>query len=280
MMTVIPALFIALIFLFAFGDAPQADEPRMASAGEQSGTDPPDPIPEISGMAFVPPGEFLMGSTPDDLRKQAEIDEFPQRTIWVDGFYMDMHEVTNAQYKVFVDSMRIKPPSRWKDGNYPIGRDGYPVVNISWEDAAAYARFVGKRLPSEAEWEKAARGDDGRRFPWGDEFDDDKANNGELMLPIMRFPDGVSPYGLYDMAGNAAEWVDAWYAPYPRSEVDVLEPIECIVVDRGTTLEDSSAAATARRRGPALAGEMWASAARWIPPGRNSLFVKFYLPAA
>ncbi|NIM20296.1 MAG: SUMF1/EgtB/PvdO family nonheme iron enzyme [Candidatus Latescibacteria bacterium] len=183
----------------------------------------PESIPVISGMVYIPPGEFLMGSTNEDLRNQAQIDEFPQRRVWIDGFYIDVHEVTNAQYKVFVDSMKVRPPHHWKNERYPVGRDGYPVVGISWHEAAAYARFVGKRLPTEEEWEKAARGMDGRRFPWGDEFDKSKANNGNRPMAIMRFPDGVSPYGLHDMAGNAAEWVDAWYEPYPRSKDDVVD---------------------------------------------------------
>ncbi len=183
----------------------------------------PETIPEIAGMVYIPPGHFWMGSTKEDLANQAEIDEFPQRRVWVDGFYIDMHEVTNAQYKVFVDSMHVESPHHWTNGSYPVGRDGYPVVGISWFDATYYAVFVGKRLPTEEEWEKAARGTDGRRFPWGDEFDNKKANNGNRMMPIMRYPEGRSPYGLYDMAGNAAEWVNAWFAPYPRGENDVLD---------------------------------------------------------
>jgi formylglycine-generating enzyme required for sulfatase activity len=222
-MSAIPALLFAFLLSIASGDATPSGESRAASDGMQSKVSEPDQIPEINGMAYIPAGVFLMGSTSDDLHNQAEIDEYPQRPIWVDGFYMDIHEVTNAQYKVFLDSVRIKPPSRWKNGNYPIGMDGYPVVNITWEDAAMYARFVGKRLPTEEEWEKAARGEDGRRFPWGNDFDDDKGNNSDQLMQIMRFPDGVSPYGLYDMAGNVAEWVDAWYAPYPRGEGDVLD---------------------------------------------------------
>jgi formylglycine-generating enzyme required for sulfatase activity len=222
-MTFMPFLFIALIISFTAGDAPQSNEPRTVSPGVHSKTAEPDPIPEISGMVYIPAGEFLMGSTTEDLQHNAEIDEFPRRSVHVGGFYIDIHEVTNAQYKVFVDSMKVNPPSKWKDGNYPIGWDGYPVVNISWEDAAEYARFVGKRLPTEEDWEKAARGDDGRRFPWGDEFDDGKANNSDQLMPIMRFPEGVSPFGVHDMAGNVAEWVDAWYAPYPRGEDDVLD---------------------------------------------------------
>ena len=174
-------------------------------------------------MAFIPPGAFLMGSTIEDLRYEAELDEYPQHEVYVDGFYMDIHEVTNAQYKFFADSMGVEPPHAWGyDGNYPIGRDGYPVVSVSFKEAAAYARFVGKRLPTEAEWEKAARGSDGRRYPWGDEFDNTKGNNGEQLLPVMSLPEGKSPYGLFDMAGNAAEWVDSWYAAYPRESAASL----------------------------------------------------------
>ncbi|HEX6789767.1 MAG TPA: formylglycine-generating enzyme family protein [Candidatus Krumholzibacteria bacterium] len=184
---------------------------------QESGTRP-DPIPPVSGMVFVPAGEFLMGSTVEDVRRAADVDEFPQRKVWVDDFYIDEHEVTNAQYKVFVDSMRVPAPAKWVDGNYGIGEDGLPVISISWDEAAAYARFVGKRLPTEAEWEKAARGTDGRVFPWGNDFDRTRANNGDHLVPIMTYPTGVSPYGAWDMAGNAAEWVDGAYAAYPRTE--------------------------------------------------------------
>jgi sulfatase modifying factor 1 len=179
----------------------------------------PNPVPEINGMVFVPAGEFLMGSTTQDLRHQAEVDEWPQRRVWVDDFYMDIHEVTNAQYKVFLDSTKIQAPPRWVNGNYGIGEDGLPVVSVTWNEAAAYARFMGKRLPTEAEWEKAARGVDGRRFPWGNEWDPTRANNGERLMPIMSFPEGVSPYGCYDMAGNAAEWVDGVHEAYPRDDM-------------------------------------------------------------
>jgi formylglycine-generating enzyme required for sulfatase activity len=167
-------------------------------------------------MVFVPAGEFLMGSTTEEIRRTADVDEFPQRRVWVDDFYIDVHEVTNAQYKVYVDSMKVKAPPKWVDGNYGIGEDGWPVVSITWEEAAAYARFVGKRLPTEAEWEKAARGTDGRQFPWGDDFERTRANNGDHLVPIMTYPLGVSPYGAFDMAGNAAEWVNGDYAAYPR----------------------------------------------------------------
>lgn len=174
-------------------------------------------VPPFPGMTYIPPGEFIMGSTLDDLRDMASQDEFPQRRLWLDGYYIDTHEVTNVEYKRFVDSVGIEPPHLWVDGNYPVGRDGYPVVDVSWYEAAEYARFVGKRLPTEAEWEKAARGTDGRRFPWGSKFDRHLVEMDGL-VPVMSIPGNVSPFGVHDMAGNAAEWVENWYAPYPREE--------------------------------------------------------------
>ncbi len=190
--------------------------------GDSTTPDRPDPVPPVQGMVFVPAGEFLMGSTGEDLRKWADVDEFPQRSVWVDDFYIDIHEVTNAQYKVFLDSTGTEPPPRWVDGRYGIGEDGFPVVSVTWEDAAAYAAFIGKRLPTEAEWEKAARGTDGRTYPWGDGFDRTLANNSDHPMTIMNFPGGVSPYGCYDMAGNVAEWVDGTYAAYPRTDADIV----------------------------------------------------------
>lgn len=189
----------------------------VSRAPAQETTGRPDPVPPVTGMVFVPAGEFLMGSTEDEVRRTADVDEFPQRKIFVDDFYIDIHEVTNAQYKVYVDSMKVEAPPKWVDGNYGIGEDGLPVVSITWEEAAAYAKFVGKRLPTEAEWEKAARGTDGRVYPWGNTFDRIHANNGDHLLPIMSYPGGASPYGVYDMAGNAAEWVEDPYEAYPRT---------------------------------------------------------------
>jgi formylglycine-generating enzyme required for sulfatase activity len=196
--------------------------PAVGQGDSDIPTARPDPVPPVGGMAFIPAGYFTMGSNVDDLRRIAEVDEWPQRQVWVDDFYMDVHEVTNAQYKLFVDSLDIDPPPRWINNNYGIGEDGLPVISVTWDEALAYSRFVGKRLPTEEEWEKAARGTDARRFPWGDGFDNDLANNGDHLMPIMSFPEGVSPYGCFDMAGNAAEWVDGHYQAYPRGEDDVL----------------------------------------------------------
>ena len=182
----------------------------------------PDPLPVFPSMVFVPASEFLMGTETRHLQRMGEVDEWPQRRVFVDDFYIDMHEVTNAQYKVFLDSTKVEAPPRWIDGNYGMGEDGLPAISVTFNDARAYARFIGKRLPTETEWEKAARGVDGRIFPWGNSFDPGRANNGETLTPIMSFPEGVSPYGCYDMSGNAAEWVDSRYEAYPRSDEDVL----------------------------------------------------------
>jgi formylglycine-generating enzyme required for sulfatase activity len=210
----VPALVVGALALAGRAQAPTGAEAPFR----------PDPIPEVSGMVFVPAGEFLMGSTDDDLVKIAEVDEFPQRRVFVDDFYIDVHEVTNAQYKVFLDSTGVEAPPKWLHGNYGVGEDGFPVISITWDEAVAYAEWIGKRLPTEAEWEKAARGTDGRAYPWGSSFDRALANNGERLMPILSFPRGVSPYGCFDMAGNAAEWVDAWYEAYPRGENDVVPP--------------------------------------------------------
>jgi iron(II)-dependent oxidoreductase len=212
----VPAILVAAL---GQADLRAQDPPRGAADALR-----PNPIPAIQGMVFVPAGEFTMGSAGEELARQADVDEFPQRRVWVDDFFIDVHEVTNAQYKAYLDSMKVEAPPKWIEGSYGIGEDGLPIVSITWDEAAAYARFVGKRLPTEAEWEKAARGTDGRAFPWGESFDRNRANNSDRLMPIMSFPSGASPYGCLDMAGNAAEWVAGRYEAYPRGPEDVLPP--------------------------------------------------------
>ena len=206
----LPALCVALVAAARNAQ----DAPPAAST--------PQPVPPVQGMVFVPAGDFLMGSTAEDVLKWADVDEFPQRRVWVDDFYIDVHEVTNAQYKVFLDSTDVEAPSRWVNRRYGIGEDGFPVVSVTWEEARQYAAFVGKRLPTEAEWEKAARGTDARMYPWGNSFSRDLANNSDHPMTIMNFPAGLSPYGCYDMAGNVAEWVNGAYEAYPRGPGDVV----------------------------------------------------------
>ena len=168
-------------------------------------------------MVLIPAGEFQMGSNDND----AENDEKPMHTIYIDAFYIDKYEVTNAQYKKFID---VNPQWRkdrilrkyhdgdylkhWDENNYPPGKGDYPIVYVSWYAAMAYAQWEGKRLPIEAEWEKAARGGlISKKYTWGNLLDSDKANYGENIgntTPVGTFP--ANGYGLYDMAGNVWEW--------------------------------------------------------------------------
>lgn len=164
-------------------------------------------------MVYIPAGEFIMGS--DDWWPKSQ----PEHKRYLKAFYIDKYEVTNGRYKRFIDATGRTPPAHWIDGKIPEGREKHPVVFVSWFDANNFCRWEGKRLPTEAEWEKAARGTDGRTFPWGNEFDAKKGNMPQLgvgdTMPVGSFPEGKSPYGVYDMAGNVFEWTASWFKPHP-----------------------------------------------------------------
>jgi formylglycine-generating enzyme required for sulfatase activity len=181
--------------------------------------------PDITGMVLIPAGEFQMG----DSFNEGEPDELPVHTVYLDAFYIDKYEVTNAEYRKFVQATGHKEPEGgiyvngnwvwgkpWQDKNY--NGDNQPVMCVTWADAKAYADWTGKRLPTEAEWEKSARdGLVGKRYPWGDDISYDNANYWEkgrkdvwtYTSPVGSFaPNG---YGLYDIAGNVWEWCSDWY---------------------------------------------------------------------
>ena len=173
--------------------------------------------PSDPDTMFIPAGEFEMGSNDTD----AEDDEKPRHNVYIDAFHIDRYEVTNAEYKKFVDADpqwqkdRISEKyhdgdylKHWNGNDYPPDKGKHPVVYVSWYAAMAYAEWCGKRLPTEAEWEKAARGDRyGRDYAWGDSLDPDKANYGENIgdtTPVGNYD--MNGYGLYDMTGNVWEW--------------------------------------------------------------------------
>jgi len=239
----------------------------------------PTPTFSLSDVAYIPPGPFIMGANEADAERALALcnedvsemdceryfyeDEIPQLTIYLHGFYIDKNEVTNAEYCRFLNEMgnQEEGGAKWlditansdiwyyegckiveSDGQYRPrqGYESHPVTHVSWHGAKAYCEWVGKRLPTEAEWEKAARGTDGRVYPWGSTFPQDGTRVGnfadenhrnvqfiELVrgyddgyrytAPVGTYPAGASPYGVLDMAGNVSEWCDDWYAAYQRS---------------------------------------------------------------
>ncbi len=165
------------------------------------------------GMVLVPGGEYTMGS--NDWWPKSQ----PEHLRTLNDFYIDKYEVTNLQYKAFVEGAGYKRPKHWKGGIIPQGKESHPVVFVNWFDADNYCRWKGLHLPSEPEWEKATRGTDKRTFPWGDKFDKAKGNTpqygNEDTMEVGSFPQGVSPYGIHDLAGNVFEWTSDWFTPYP-----------------------------------------------------------------
>jgi eukaryotic-like serine/threonine-protein kinase len=177
------------------------------------GNPPSVVVPE--GMISIPAGEFTMG------RDNGNEYERPAHQEKVATFLMDKTEVTNEQYAEFVGQTRRQPPSHWPNGEYVIGQATIPIYNVSWFDARDFCEWKGKRLPSEPEWEYAARGRENRLYPYGNEWKPRFSNALEMNLKqaqaVGSYPDGASPFGLLDMAGNVAEWTASDFKPYPGS---------------------------------------------------------------
>ena len=174
---------------------------------------------ELDSTVEIPAGEFQMGTN----LKNADASSRPMHAVSLKGYRIDKYLVTNAQYARFIAATGHRPPSDWKDGKIPQGALLHPVTMVNWYDAQAYAKWAGKRLPSEAEWEKAARGTDGRRWPWGNEMDPKRLNtyyNVGSANDVTAYANGVSPYGVYDMAGNVDEWVNDDFLPYEGTDAE------------------------------------------------------------
>jgi len=165
-------------------------------------------------LVFVPAGDFLMGAADDDDDPWVWPDQQPQRVVYLGAYWIDRTEVTNAMFQRFVAATGHDAGSAWRDR--ASGKPDHPVGGVNWFDAKAYCRWAGRSLPTEAEWEKAARGTDGRKHPWGNEEPDESRCNRDMQeggtTPVGKYsPKGDSPYGAADMIGNVWEWVADWY---------------------------------------------------------------------
>jgi formylglycine-generating enzyme required for sulfatase activity len=198
------------------GAAPQ-QSPVQPAAGLLGATPPLGPGPKQptapDGMVFAPGGTFKMG------RDDGEELERPAHIVEVKAFFIDRNEVTNDEYQRFISATKRRPPAHWAGGKIPNGQMKLPVVNVSWGDAVAYAKWAKKRLPTEAEWEFAARGTDGRVYPWGAAWKPDNANAGRgkqgRIFEAGIYPPGASPFGALDMCGNVWEWTASDFKDYP-----------------------------------------------------------------
>jgi formylglycine-generating enzyme required for sulfatase activity len=202
--------------------APPAPAPRPKPPARPT---PPDVLTITSPIHLelvrVPAGEFLMGSDPAKDKDSYDFEQ-PQHRVYVSEFYIGKHPVTNEQYAAFVKATQHEAPEHWERGEVPSGKENHPVVYVSWHDAVVFCQWLSQetgktfRLPTEAEWEKAARGPDGRICPWGNEWDETKLNSEEAgpgdTTPVGQYsPGGDSPYGAADMSGNVWEWCADWY---------------------------------------------------------------------
>jgi formylglycine-generating enzyme required for sulfatase activity len=185
-------------------------------------------------MVLVPAGKFIMGISGSEIENVVDrlggmekyhFNATPQHNAKTEGFYIDKYEVTNAQYKEFCDATaREVRPEHWEDGNIPDKKQKHAAVYVTWHDAVAYCQWKGKRLPTEQEWEHAARGSDNRLFPWGmspkRKFPkyanlDTGRRSKQDTVPVGKYPKGVSPYKVLDMCGNVGEWTASNFLPYP-----------------------------------------------------------------
>lgn len=176
-------------------------------------------------MIFIKGSRFLMGSNKE-----------PEST---DDFYIDKYPVTNKEYKEFIDSTRRRAPRGWKALKYQEHKSNHPVSGVSFSEAKAYAQWAGNRLPTEKEWEKAARGTNGREYPWGNKFDSKNCNTIESKIndttPVTQYPNGASPFSVMDMVGNVWEWIDDWSKIKDKETHKIIKG-GCYRLDQGFAL--------------------------------------------
>jgi formylglycine-generating enzyme required for sulfatase activity len=241
------------------------------------------------GMVTVPAGWFLMGSDPK-VDRAAGPQELPQHRVYLDAFDIDKYEVSNVDYLRYVLATGADWPKFWRESPFPDKAAFHPVINVSWNEADAYCRWAGKRLPTEAEWEKAARGEDGRVFPWGNEpagwIKSNIAHSGSKrgfkyppLANVNRYDRSVSPYGAHQMAGNVSEWVADWFDPEYYRQGHNKNPQgpdagELKVFRGGSWNEDPEVARSAGRNGGEVDWRSYLTGFRCAKDARDSLSVK------
>jgi eukaryotic-like serine/threonine-protein kinase len=226
--------------------------PEVAPTPEPTAATGPPSAPE--GMVYVIGGALRVGRD-----EGGDAYDMPAYTYIVAPFYIDKTEVTNEQYQKFVDATNRTPPPVWQGSSPPAGQENYPVTDVTWEDAKAYAEWAGKRLPTEEEWEFAARGTNGNFiYPWGEKPQPGAANVAEpggaaKLQPVGQFPSGASPFGVLDLIGNAWEWTASDLKAYPGGKLPAVEGYSNLKVIRGGSYETKpeQTTATYRRGWPA-----------------------------
>lgn len=205
-------------------------------------------------MVHVPSGPFTMGGRDEDSPRS----ERPAHTVFLSDYYISKYLVTNQEYREFVQCTGHRIPIHWQRGTFPAGTSRHPISNVNWQDADAFAKWRGARLPTEAEWENAARGTDERPYPWGTRFTEGERCNANNQVgtttPVDEFPDGRSFYELWDMAGNVYEWCNDYYDEEYYKSSPAINPKgpdggQERVVRGGCYIESRAALRTTHREG-------------------------------
>lgn len=176
----------------------------------------PEQWQELESMVEIPAGPFVIGTNSE----RTDIQNRPEHKLILETFLIDKYPTTNVEYAKYIAQTKYRPPLDWENGEIPDNKMLHPVTLVSWYDAKNYCEFFGKRLPTEAEWEKAARGPQGNRWPWGNKMNSDYLNtyyNVGATTVVTRYESGKSYYGVYDMAGNVSEWTASEFLPYEGS---------------------------------------------------------------
>jgi formylglycine-generating enzyme required for sulfatase activity len=245
---------VVAVFVLFFNSKGQTPPDKATVSGETQ------PLPEASvqsptGMVFVNGGEFLMGNDAGDEFER------PQHKVKINAFFLDKYEVPCEEYGRFIGATGHRSPPRWSGNQYPPNSARLPIAGVDWDDANAYCQWAGKRLPTEAEWEYAARGTDARRYPWGNDWRENAANadqsSQKKIMNVGSFPAGASPFGTFDLIGNVWEWTADTVKAYPGGRLPETLGEEYKVIRGGSWNEDRQQGASATYRGylPARGGK-------------------------